>query len=163
MVDPPASNRVSDVPFHSFTAPSLYPTPSQAALQVQFVGKKIGDAQAPALIIDAAVVRRNCSLMLDAAHRLGVDFRAHVKTHKTTEVTKLQMGEGSKSIKLVASTVSEVEHLLPWLLEFKAQGRDVNVCRTFATQATVANDDRSSMACPYRRLPSLGSQQLFAH
>lgn len=60
----------------------LYPTPSEAALKLQNVGKRIADAQAPAAVIDAAVVRRNCKLMLDAAEQLGVGFWAHVKTHK---------------------------------------------------------------------------------
>lgn len=60
----------------------LYPGPSKAAVQLQYVGKDIADVQAPAAIVDAAVIRRNCKLMLDAAEKLGVGFRAHVKTHK---------------------------------------------------------------------------------
>ena len=63
-------------------APFLYPTPSEAALKLQYVGKEIKDVQAPAAIIDVAVVRRNCTLMLEAADKLDVGFRAHVKTHK---------------------------------------------------------------------------------
>lgn len=63
-------------------APSLYPSPSQAALKLEYVGKDINDIQAPAAIIDAAVVRRNCEQMLDTAQKLEVRFRAHVKTHK---------------------------------------------------------------------------------
>jgi D-serine ammonia-lyase len=63
-------------------APTLYPSPSEAALKLQFVGKQIADIPAPAVILDAAVVRRNCQLMLDAVAELGVSFRAHVKTHK---------------------------------------------------------------------------------
>jgi hypothetical protein len=35
-------------------------------------------------VLDAAVVRRNCKLMLDTARELGVGFRAHVKTHKVS-------------------------------------------------------------------------------
>lgn len=66
----------------AFTAPSLYPSPSAAALKLLYVAKQIKDAQAPAAIIDRAVVKRNCNLMLEAAQKLGVGFRAHVKTHK---------------------------------------------------------------------------------
>lgn len=66
----------------ALTAPSLYPTPSEAALKLHFVGQKLGVAQTPAAVIDAAVVRHNCQLMLDAAAELKVGFRAHVKTHK---------------------------------------------------------------------------------
>ena len=64
------------------TAPMLYPTPSEAAVKLQYVGRSLSEAQAPAAVIDAAVVRRNCKLMLDAVEQLGVGFRAHVKTHK---------------------------------------------------------------------------------
>lgn len=64
------------------TAPMLYPSPPEAALKLQYVGKHIADVQAPAAILDLAVVRRNCRLMLEASEKLGVGFRAHVKTHK---------------------------------------------------------------------------------
>lgn len=64
------------------TAPMLYPSPSEAAVKLQYVGRRIADVQAPAAIVDAAVVRRNCKLMLEATEKLGVAFRAHVKTHK---------------------------------------------------------------------------------
>ena len=63
-------------------APILYPSPSEAALKSYFVGRQVKDVQAPAAIIDVAVVKRNCEYMLEAAEKLGVGFRAHVKTHK---------------------------------------------------------------------------------
>lgn len=66
----------------ALTAPLVYPVPSAATLQLNYVGQKLDAAQTPAAVIDAAVVRRNCQLMLDAAEQLGVGFRAHVKTHK---------------------------------------------------------------------------------
>lgn len=122
-----ATDGIPKAPNPSLTAPLLYPNPSEAALKLQYVGKKIQEIQAPAVVIDAAVVRRNCKLMLDTVQKLGVGFRAHVKTHKTTELTKLQVGEASQRVNLVASTVSEIENLLPWLLECKAQGKDINV------------------------------------
>ena len=68
--------------FQSGSAPFLYPSPSEAALKLQYVGKTIKEVQAPAAIIDAAVVRQNCRLMLEAVEKLDVGFRAHVKTHK---------------------------------------------------------------------------------
>lgn len=69
-------------PHAAATAPMLYPNPSEAAVKLQYMGRSIVDVQAPAAIIDVAVVRRNCKLMLEAVDKLGVDFRAHVKTHK---------------------------------------------------------------------------------
>ncbi|CZT18670.1 related to alanine racemase [Ramularia collo-cygni] len=111
----------------NFTAPSLYPSVAATSLRQYYIGKQISDVPAPAAIIDAAVVRRNCELMLETAEKLGVGFRAHVKTHKTTELTELQVGKDSKSVKLVASTVSEVEHLAPWLQECKSQGKAISI------------------------------------
>lgn len=46
------------------------------------IGSKLQDLQAPAAIIDAGIARRNCRLMLETTSKLGVAFRAHVKTHK---------------------------------------------------------------------------------
>lgn len=60
----------------------LYPAPSPSALKLHYIGKQLKDIQAPAAILDAAVIRRNCKLMLDTAEKLQVGFRAHVKTHK---------------------------------------------------------------------------------
>lgn len=46
---------------------------------------------------------------------------------QTIELTKLQVGDGP--VKLVASTIAEIEYLVPWLQECKSQGREVNVSR----------------------------------
>lgn len=46
---------------------------------------------------------------------------------QTSEIAKLQVGPSPKPVKLVCSTVSEIEHLLPWLLECKAENRHINV------------------------------------
>jgi D-serine deaminase-like pyridoxal phosphate-dependent protein len=60
----------------------LYQAPPAAALKAQYIGQRVEDVQAPAAVIDLAVVKRNCALMLNAADSLNVQFRAHVKTHK---------------------------------------------------------------------------------
>ena len=110
------------------TAPLLYPTPSETALKLHYVGTPLADLQPPAAILDRAVLRRNCRRMLDTATHLGLGFRAHVKTHKTMQLAKLQVGDDrGESVKLVASTVAEIENLMPWLIECKAHGREVNV------------------------------------
>lgn len=59
-----------------------YTAPSAAGLKLAYVGRNVGDIDAPAVVIDAAVVRRNCGFMHEAVRSLGVAFRAHVKTHK---------------------------------------------------------------------------------
>ncbi|RMZ84683.1 hypothetical protein DV737_g891, partial [Chaetothyriales sp. CBS 132003] len=82
------------------------------------VGKNVSEVPKPAAILDIAKVRRHCSSMLDAVQNLGIGFRAHVKTHK--------LGD-SKDVKIVVSTVAELEHLLPLLEKCGRDGRGVNV------------------------------------
>nr|POE90377.1 d-serine dehydratase [Quercus suber] len=52
------------------------PNASEAALKLQFCGKRIEDITPPAVILDVAVIQRNCRLMLDTAERLDVGFRS---------------------------------------------------------------------------------------
>lgn len=73
-------------------APILYPSPAATSLQLKFIGQHVSNVPTPAAIIDAAVVRRNCKLMLEATEKLGVAFRAHVKTHKVVIVTYMSHG-----------------------------------------------------------------------
>jgi D-serine deaminase-like pyridoxal phosphate-dependent protein len=47
-----------------------------------FIGHNVADVPKPAAVLDVARARRHCTAMLDTANRLGVSFRAHVKTHK---------------------------------------------------------------------------------
>lgn len=47
-----------------------------------YVGKSITQLPKPALVLDKAKMHRHCKSLLDAVECLGVDFRAHVKTHK---------------------------------------------------------------------------------
>ncbi|KAI4230312.1 MAG: hypothetical protein L6R36_000123 [Xanthoria steineri] len=66
--------------------------------------------------------------MLQACDALDVDFRPHVKTHKTIEVARLQVGEPWRHpVKVVVSTLAEAEHLFPFLLECQDHGKSVNV------------------------------------
>ncbi|KAL8846563.1 MAG: hypothetical protein Q9221_008356 [Calogaya cf. arnoldii] len=92
-----------------------------------FVGKQLHDISVPAAVVDRAVVRRNCLQMLQACDALDVDFRPHVKTHKTIEVARLQVGEWRNTVQVVVSTLAEAEHLLPYLIECQDHGKSVNV------------------------------------
>ncbi|KAM0267817.1 hypothetical protein ACHAQH_010081 [Verticillium albo-atrum] len=103
------------------------PAPDVEGLRRFYIGKDITDVPKPAAVLDVAHLRRHCKTMLDAAESLGVGFRAHVKTHKTTEAARLQIGETSKDVKIVVSTLLEFEHMLPLLEECKSKGRNVNV------------------------------------
>lgn len=56
--------------------------------------------------------------MLANAERLKVDFRPHIKTHKTLEGARLQLGSGRrKSDKIIVSTMMEAWNLLPLVNE----------------------------------------------
>ncbi|KAF2731074.1 hypothetical protein EJ04DRAFT_514823 [Polyplosphaeria fusca] len=105
---------------------SNYPLPSQSALQLQYVGKHLNDLPTPIPVIDRAVAKRNCNAMLDVCKALGVGFRAHVKSHKTVELAKLQVGHDGPA-DFIVSTLNEAESLLPFLIESQAAGRQCSV------------------------------------
>lgn len=51
-------------------------------LKARFVGTSLHDAPVPSAVLDLAKIKVNCQRMLDATQRLGLLFRAHIKTHK---------------------------------------------------------------------------------
>ncbi|KAJ4348175.1 uncharacterized protein N0V89_009547 [Didymosphaeria variabile] len=104
-----------------------HPLPSLASLQLQYLGKKLEDLSTPAVVLDRAVVKKNCDAMLDVCEKLGVGFRAHVKSHKTLELSKLQVGTGDGEANFIVSTLTEAENLLPFLLECQSNGRESSV------------------------------------
>ncbi|KAG5941415.1 hypothetical protein E4U53_007407 [Claviceps sorghi] len=106
----------------------LYPSSPRQVLAERYLGKSLGDIPTPAAVINMAAVRRNCERMLQTCDRLGLGWRAHVKTHKTVEITQLQVGKhASRPVKLIVSTLAEAEFLLPMLQQHRNQGRKVNV------------------------------------
>ncbi|TVY32368.1 D-serine dehydratase, partial [Lachnellula subtilissima] len=117
---------------------SLLPLPSKETLVKEFVGKSIKDVATPAAVLDLQKLKNNCSRMLEAVESLDCGWRAHIKTHKTTELTKLQVGDGPGPVNLIVSTVVEAENLLPLLLEYQSAGRVVNLLYSFPiTPSTV--------------------------
>ena len=108
-----------------------YPLPSQSSLAAQFVGKRLEDLATPAVVLDRAPIRRNCDAMLQVCKQLGVGFRAHVKSHKTLELSKLQVGgeaEKDGAANFIVSTIMEAEHLAPLVKEGQDKGRESSVC-----------------------------------
>ncbi|KAH7336596.1 putative serine dehydratase domain-containing protein [Rhexocercosporidium sp. MPI-PUGE-AT-0058] len=110
---------------------SLYPLSIKEDLKKQFIGKSIKDVAVPAAVLDLGKVKNNCNRMLEAVESLDFGWRAHIKTHKTTELTKLQVGEGSRPVNIIVSTLVEAEHILPLLLEYKSAGRVVDLLYSF--------------------------------
>ncbi|KAG9032397.1 hypothetical protein FRB95_001518 [Tulasnella sp. JGI-2019a] len=75
--------------------PYLSNLPSKQALLDAFLQRPISELRTPAFVIDRAIVRRNCVEMLQGAKDSGMAFRAHVKTHKTTEGIRLELSPTS--------------------------------------------------------------------
>src|ERR1700751_1917750 len=50
---------------------------------------RIADLETPALILDLAVLERNCAAMAERAKRHGVSLRPHIKTAKSAEVAAI--------------------------------------------------------------------------
>ncbi|CZR55607.1 related to alanine racemase [Phialocephala subalpina] len=122
---------------------SLYPLSLKEELRKQFVGKSIKDVAGPAAVLDLSKLQNNCNRMLEACESLKFGWRAHIKTHKTTELTRLQVGSGTGPVNIIVSTLIEAEYVLPLILEYKAAGRAVNLLYSFpVTPSTV---DRLSL------------------
>lgn len=62
------------------------------------------DLESPAFLIDAARLERNSRMMLKRSGKLGVRLRPHVKTHKSVEIARLQLGgrEGPVTVSTLA-------------------------------------------------------------
>ncbi|KAF4625620.1 hypothetical protein G7Y89_g12545 [Cudoniella acicularis] len=110
---------------------SLYPLANKEELMKLFVGKSLKDVPTPAAVLDLSKLKSNCSRMLEAVDALKFGWRAHIKTHKTAELTRLQVGGGIGPVNIIVSTIIEAENVLPLLLEYKSAGRVVNVLYSF--------------------------------
>ncbi|CZT52373.1 related to alanine racemase [Rhynchosporium secalis] len=75
---------------------SFYPLSTKEGLLKEFVGRSIKDVAVPAAVLDLA---------------------------KTTELTRLQLGEGSGPANIIVSTILEAEPIVRLLLEYKSAGR----------------------------------------
>ncbi|KIO27232.1 hypothetical protein M407DRAFT_14925 [Tulasnella calospora MUT 4182] len=81
--------------------------PSKAALVNAFVGKKVSSLRTPAFVVNRAIVARNCAEMQENASRWGARFRAHIKTHKTTEGVRHQLAATDSDRAIIVSTLME--------------------------------------------------------
>ncbi|KAH9003990.1 putative serine dehydratase domain-containing protein [Lactarius hatsudake] len=99
MSAPPSQTRT---PFH------LVNRSQKSALVAEFTGRRLRELRTPALVIDRAIFAKNCDKMHANATGYGAEFRAHLKTHKTAEGTRLQLVSNSAtSHAVVVSTVME--------------------------------------------------------
>ncbi|HUG44530.1 MAG TPA: alanine racemase [Acidobacteriota bacterium] len=69
---------------------------------------KVSDLRTPALLIDLKKFQRNCRRMVRRARKLGVRLRPHVKSHKTIEGGRIQLGRDLEGI--TVSTLAEARY-----------------------------------------------------
>ncbi|KAF9568420.1 hypothetical protein CPC08DRAFT_813472 [Agrocybe pediades] len=92
----------SQTPIH------LISRPDKQALIDAYVGKPLEGLRTPAMIIDRKLFAQNCASMHKKAREWGASFRAHVKTHKSAEGTRLQLiSEEDQTHAIIVSTLME--------------------------------------------------------
>ena len=96
-------------------------------VRAAYIGRDLRDIPGPQAVIDRIIVQKNCASMLRAADSLDVGFRSHIKTHKTAELARIQVGNSSNAVNLIISTIPEARILMPLLLEWQKAGREINV------------------------------------
>ncbi|KII94064.1 hypothetical protein PLICRDRAFT_50053 [Plicaturopsis crispa FD-325 SS-3] len=83
-------------------------SPDKKVLVDEFVGKPLDALRTPAIVIDRSVFAKNSARMHETAKQWGTGFRAHLKTHKTAEGTRLQLNSSAdKTGAVVVSTLRE--------------------------------------------------------
>ncbi|KAF9457068.1 hypothetical protein BDZ94DRAFT_1285467 [Collybia nuda] len=86
----------------------LMERPRKEVLANEFKGKSLQNLRTPAIIIDRNIFAQNCAKMHEKATGWGARFRAHLKTHKTVEGTKLQLiTSANRTHAVVVSTMME--------------------------------------------------------
>ncbi|ETS76930.1 hypothetical protein PFICI_10804 [Pestalotiopsis fici W106-1] len=81
-----------------------------------YIGRPIAELPTPSLIVSLPIVKKNIAALHKDVEDLGIDFRPHVKTLKTLEITRMMLGNG-KYRSVVASTLAEIRGLLPLVKE----------------------------------------------
>ncbi|KAH4976244.1 hypothetical protein HBI18_099210 [Parastagonospora nodorum] len=105
---------------------SNYPLSPRDALASQYIGQRLEDLPTPAIVLDKSKIKKNCAAMLQVCQQLGVGFRAHVKSHKTLSLSRLQVGETGPA-NFIVSTVIEAENLFDYVLECQKKGREASI------------------------------------
>ncbi|CAE6363228.1 unnamed protein product [Rhizoctonia solani] len=101
------------LPPQTLTPHAYINLPDKDALVSEFQGKTLTQLRTPALVIDRFTFAENCAQMHKRALKLGTGFRAHVKTHKTAEGTRLQLKSSvSQTNSVVVSTLMEAWSIL---------------------------------------------------
>lgn len=114
---------------------SNYLLSDASSLKEQFVGKHLAELPTPSILLDRHLIKANCTAMLQICKKLEVGFRAHVKSHKTLELSRLQVGDGLPGLEntpaqFIVSTLAEAENLVGFVRGEQGRGRDAGVSST---------------------------------
>ncbi|KAJ4384668.1 hypothetical protein N0V86_000269 [Didymella sp. IMI 355093] len=109
-----------------------YPLSDTTSLKARFLGQRLLDLPTPSIVLDRSLIKKNCTAMLQICRKLGVGFRAHVKSHKTMELSRMQVGDGLPGLEdtpaqFIVSTIAEAENLLRGVMEDQDTGRDAGI------------------------------------
>ncbi|CAG8651825.1 4241_t:CDS:2 [Acaulospora colombiana] len=101
------------LPPQSFTPYPLTQIPLKDTITNAFTGKSVLSVRTPAVFIDRAIFSRNCAKMQETVKSWGTRFRAHVKSHKTTEGARLQLqSTAGQSSAVIVSTLMEAKQII---------------------------------------------------
>lgn len=81
----------------------------------EFIGKRRQDLPTPSIIIDKKKVTKNSLRMQEQVAELGISLRHHVKTHKSTEATRIVLGKNCHNV--IVSTLAEARGLAPLIAD----------------------------------------------
>ncbi|CAM0139204.1 hypothetical protein VKS41_002396 [Umbelopsis sp. WA50703] len=104
--------------------PIGFSVPSKEYLVNKYVGKKLRDARTPRLVVDRAVVKRNCEKIAAVSAKSGKKIRVHIKTHKTIEATEIQL-DSANTDAIVVSTLAEAYYVINSHLVSSGKLKDV--------------------------------------
>ncbi|KAF3931458.1 hypothetical protein ABW19_dt0203641 [Dactylella cylindrospora] len=76
-----------------------------------YIGNHRSSLPTPSLCVSLPTIQRNCEIFHKSLEGLDIKFRAHVKTHKTIEATRIELGPNHHSV--ITSTIREIRGLLP--------------------------------------------------
>ncbi|CAO1617005.1 unnamed protein product [Sympodiomycopsis kandeliae] len=77
------------------------------ALRAAYVGQPLSSLPTPALVLDQAIIRRNCKRMIDISQAWQVGLRVHIKTHKAAEGVRHMLDGQQGPGKIIVSTLAE--------------------------------------------------------
>ncbi|KAH8587669.1 putative serine dehydratase domain-containing protein [Bisporella sp. PMI_857] len=135
----------------------------------RYIGKHKTELPSPSLCLSLPTIKENARIFHENVKAAGVDFRAHVKSNKTLDVTRILLG--SACTKVIASTLREIRGLQPLIAEgiitdvlyglpigpSMLPEMDI-LSKTVTTRLLVDHIDHISLLSKYERCPENKSQ-----